>query len=165
MLAFALFGYVLGRQADGLQQLSTTDALTGLYNRGALSTYLAHEWRRARRYRAPLSVLLVDVDQLKYVNDVHGHAAGDQVIRSFASAITMTLRDTDIGGRWGGDEFLIIAPGTAGVAAATLAERLQLELAKREATVSGEGHRIDGCRDLRSERWAAGRSGCTGASG
>jgi diguanylate cyclase (GGDEF)-like protein len=76
----------------------------------------------------------VDVDQLKYVNDVHGHAAGDQVIRSFASAITMTLRDTDIGGRWGGDEFLIIAPGTAGGAAATLAERLRFELDKREAT-------------------------------
>jgi diguanylate cyclase (GGDEF)-like protein len=134
MLAFALFGYVLGRQADRLRQLSTTDALTGLYNRGALNTYLAHEWRRARRYRAPLSVLLVDVDQLKYVNDVHGHAAGDQVIRSLARAITMTLRDSDIGGRWGGDEFLIIAPGTAGVAAATLAERLQLELAKWKAT-------------------------------
>jgi hypothetical protein len=53
MLAFALFGYVLGRQADRLRQLSTTDALTGLYNRGALNTYLAHEWRRARRYRSP----------------------------------------------------------------------------------------------------------------
>jgi diguanylate cyclase (GGDEF)-like protein len=76
----------------------------------------------------------VDVDQLKYVNDVHGHAAGDQVIRSIASAITMSLRGTDIGGRWGGDEFLIIAPGTAAVAATTLAERLQLELAKWKAT-------------------------------
>jgi diguanylate cyclase (GGDEF)-like protein len=134
MLAFTLFGYVLGRQADALQHRSTTDALTGVYNRAALSTYLEHECSRSRRYRSPLAVLLVDVDQLKRVNDVYGHAAGDQVIRGFAGAITMTLRDTDIGGRWGGDEFLIIAPNTAGAAAATLAERLRFELAKQEGT-------------------------------
>ena len=132
MLAFALFGYVLGWQTDQLQQLSAADALTGLYNRRAMSASLEHECSRSRRYRSPLSVLLVDVDELKRVNDVHGHAAGDQVIRAVASAITMTLRETDIGGRWGGDEFLIIAPGTVGAAATTLAERLRLELAKQE---------------------------------
>jgi diguanylate cyclase (GGDEF)-like protein len=132
MLAFALFGYILGRQTDELEQLSTTDVLTGVYNRRALSAYLEHECSRSRRYGSPLSVLLVDVDELKRVNDVHGHAAGDQVIRGFASAITMTLRATDIGGRWGGDEFLIIAPGTVGAAAVTLAERLRFELTKQE---------------------------------
>jgi diguanylate cyclase (GGDEF)-like protein len=137
-LAFAVFGFVLGRQLDALQCLSTTDALTGLYNRGALTTYLEHEYHRARRYRSSLSVLLVDVDQLKRVNDVYGHAAGDRVIRGFANAIKTTLRDTDVGGRWGGDEFLIIAPGTAGAAAATLADRLRFELARQEATTEGK---------------------------
>jgi diguanylate cyclase (GGDEF)-like protein len=132
-LAFALFGYVLGRQTDRLQQLSRTDALTGVYNRRALSADLEHECRRSRRYGSPLSVLLVDVDQLKRVNDVLGHAAGDQVLRGFGAAITSTLRATDIGGRWGGDEFLIIAPATAGPAAAALAERLRFELAKQDA--------------------------------
>jgi diguanylate cyclase (GGDEF)-like protein len=139
MLAFALFGYVLGRQTDELEQLSTTDVLTGVYNRRALSAYLEHECSRSRRYGSPLSVLLVDVDELKRVNDVHGHAAGDQVIRGFASAITMTLRETDIGGRWGGDEFLIIAPGTVGAAAVTLAERLRFELAKQETIGEAQG--------------------------
>jgi diguanylate cyclase (GGDEF)-like protein len=132
ILAFALFGYVLGRQTDRLQQLSTTDALTGIFNRRALSADLEHECRRSRRYGSPLSVLLVDVDQLKRVNDLLGHAAGDKVLRGFAAAITSTLRATDIGGRWGGDEFLIIAPATAGPAAAALADRLQFELAKQE---------------------------------
>jgi diguanylate cyclase (GGDEF)-like protein len=136
IIAFALFGYVLGRQTDRLQQLSTTDALTGIYNRRALTAYLEHECLRSRRYGSPLSVLLVDVDQLKRVNDLLGHAAGDQAIRSFAAAITRTLRATDIGGRWGGDEFLIIAPATARAAAAALAERLQFELAKQE-TIAG----------------------------
>ena len=133
MLAFALFGFVLGRQTDKLQQLSATDGLTRLYNRRASSEELARECNRSRRYRSPLSVLLIDVDELKRVNDVHGHAAGDRVIRNVAGAIAMTLRETDIGGRWGGDEFLIIAPGTVGAAAVTLAERLRCELAKREA--------------------------------
>jgi diguanylate cyclase (GGDEF)-like protein len=134
MLAFALFGYVLGQQADELQKLSATDGLTGVYNRRALSAYLEHEFSRSIRYRSPLSLLLVDVDELKRVNDVHGHAAGDQVIRAFARAITVTLRDADIGGRWGGDEFLIIAPSTLGAAAATLAERLQCELATQQTS-------------------------------
>jgi diguanylate cyclase (GGDEF)-like protein len=94
---------------------------------------LEHECSRSRRYHSPLSVLLVDVDQLKRVNDVHGHAAGDQVIRAVARAIARTSRQSDIGGRWGGDEFLIIAPDTAGSAAATVAERLRVELATQEA--------------------------------
>lgn len=136
ILAFALFGYVLGRQTDTLQQLSTTDALTGIGNRRALSASLEHECLRSRRYGSPLSALLVDVDQLKRVNDLLGHAAGDQVLRGFAAAITCTSRATDVGGRWGGDEFLIIAPATAGPAAAALAERLQSELAKQE-TIGG----------------------------
>lgn len=134
MVAFAAFGYVLGRQTDKLQQLSVTDALTGLYNRRALNARLDEEYSRSWRYRSPLSLLLVDVDELKHVNDMQGHAIGDQVIRDIANAIKVALRGTDVGGRWGGDEFLIIAPSTAGAAARTLAERLRLRLAK-QATV------------------------------
>lgn len=132
MVAFALFGFVLGRQTDKLRQLSTIDVLTGLYNRRALGASLRQEYGRSRRYRSPLSLLLIDVDELKRVNDVRGHAAGDQVIRGFANVIKMTSRETDIGGRWGGDEFLIIAPSTGGAAALALAERLRCQLTKQE---------------------------------
>ena len=131
MIAFGLFGYVLGRQTDKLQRLSTTDALTGLGNRRGLNAHLKQEHSRSRRYRAPLSLLLIDVDELKRINDDQGHAAGDDVIRRFASAIKATARDTDIGGRWGGDEFLIIAPSTGGGDALTLAERLRFQLAQQ----------------------------------
>lgn len=131
MIAFGLFGYVLGRQTDKLQRLSTTDALTGLFNRRGLNTHLKQEHSRARRYRAPLSLLLIDVDELKRINDDQGHAAGDDVIRRFASAIKATARETDVGGRWGGDEFLIIAPSTVAGDALTLAERLRFQLARQ----------------------------------
>lgn len=131
-VAFAVFGYVLGVRADELHRLSTTDALTGLSNRRALNNRLGEEYRRSRRYRTPLSLLLVDLDELKRVNDLQGHAAGDRAIRRTAGAIRMTLRNTDIGGRWGGDEFLIIAPSTASAASCTIAERLRGQLAKHD---------------------------------
>jgi diguanylate cyclase (GGDEF)-like protein len=132
MVAFGLFGYVLGQQTDTLQLQSTTDVLTGLYNRRGLTAHLKQEYSRLRRYGAPLSLLLIDVDELKRINDGQGHAAGDEVIRRFGAAIKATSRDTDIGGRWGGDEFLIIAPSTAGVEARTLAERLRFAIARLE---------------------------------
>jgi diguanylate cyclase (GGDEF)-like protein len=74
-------------------------------------------------------LLLVDVDELKRINSVQGHAGGDRAIRTIARAIRMTARETDIGGRWGGDEFLVIAPSTPAPAAVTLAERLRGQLA------------------------------------
>jgi diguanylate cyclase (GGDEF)-like protein len=101
-----------------------TDALTGLANRHAFQVRLREEWRRSRRYRAPLALLLIDVDGLKRVNDEQGHEAGDRVLRDVAGAIRHTLRGTDIGARWGGDEFAIIAPNTGPQAAQRLAHRL-----------------------------------------
>jgi diguanylate cyclase (GGDEF)-like protein len=121
---FKALGYVLGRQADELRRLSLTDALTGLANRHAFQVRLREEWRRSRRYRAPLALLLIDVDGLKRVNDEQGHEAGDRVLRDVAGAIRHTLRGTDIGARWGGDEFAIIAPNTGPQAAQRLAHRL-----------------------------------------
>lgn len=130
-VVFMALGYILGRQADELRRLSTTDALTGLPNRHAFHARLREEWRRSRRYGYPLSLLLVDVDGLKQVNDEHGHAAGDRVLRGVAGAIRQTLRETDFGARWGGDEFAIIAPNTARTAAQRLGQRLLLHMKKR----------------------------------
>jgi diguanylate cyclase (GGDEF)-like protein len=123
-LVLAFVGFLLGRQADRLASLSQTDALTGLPNRRALSEHIREELHRAARYRTPVSLLLIDIDGLKQVNDAHGHAAGDRVIRTVARAITHTLRGSDFGARWGGDEFGIVAPNTTSAAARASAERL-----------------------------------------
>jgi hypothetical protein len=98
-VVFMSLGYVLGRQADELRRLSMTDGLTGLFNRHAFHMRLRDEWRRSRRYGAPLALLLIDVDGLKQVNDDHGHEAGDRVLNDVAGAIRHTLRGTDIGAR------------------------------------------------------------------
>lgn len=123
-LAFALFGRVLGRRADTLAVLSTRDPVTGLLNRIALDERLQVELERVGRYGAPLSLLMVDVDRLKAINDRHGHRAGDAALRHVAAAIGAGSRRTDAAGRWGGDEFLVVASGTPLEAAATLAERI-----------------------------------------
>jgi diguanylate cyclase (GGDEF)-like protein len=141
-VVLAVVGFMLGQQADRLHALSQTDALTGLPNRRALSSHLNEELRRSQRYGTPVSLLLIDVDGLKEVNDAEGHPAGDRLIRSVAVAILETLRETDFGARWGGDEFAIVAPNTATAAAHHSAERLRARVAsepsgtRRPATVS-----------------------------
>ena len=127
----ACLGYLLGRQTDRLAALSETDVLTGLPNRRALSRRVADELRRSHRYGAPTSLLMVDVDHLKRVNDEQGHAVGDRVIRQVAAAISGALRGSDFGARWGGDEFAIVAPNASTDAARRTAERLVARLAAR----------------------------------
>jgi len=123
-VVLATVGFILGRQADRLAALSQTDSLTGLPNRRALTQHVEEELVRSARYATPMSLLLIDVDGLKQVNDKHGHPAGDRVIRSVAVAIRQTLRASDFGARWGGDEFAIVAPNTGAEAARRSAERL-----------------------------------------
>lgn len=129
-IVLAVFGFIIGRQTDRLAALSQTDALTGLANRRALSSLLERELRRSVRYGMPASLLLIDVDGLKQVNDNQGHSAGDRVLRGVADAITEALRGTDVGARWGGDEFAIIAPNTTAEAALRSAERLIVRVAE-----------------------------------
>jgi diguanylate cyclase (GGDEF)-like protein len=123
-ILFSVLGFVLRRRIDELRRLSTTDALTGLPNRRAFQARLRDEWRRASRYTTPLSLLLIDIDGLKRINDERGHAAGDEVLSTAAHGIQATMRVTDFGARWGGDEFAIVAPNTVRNAAQHLAQRL-----------------------------------------
>jgi len=132
-IVLAIFGFIVGSQADRLAELSQTDMLTGLANRRALSVHLERELRRSIRYGTPASVLLIDVDGLKQINDQNGHAAGDRVIRHVGIAISEVLRETDFGARWGGDEFAIVAPNTTAEAAFHSAERLVVRLATDSA--------------------------------
>jgi two-component system, cell cycle response regulator len=110
--------------------LSITDALTGAYNRRYLMEQLPRELERCRRYGYPLSVLMCDVDHFKQINDVRGHAAGDEVLQQFAARAQKTLRtNSDWVARYGGEEFLVILPDTDHRGAMAVAEKIRLTIA------------------------------------
>jgi diguanylate cyclase (GGDEF)-like protein len=124
-----------------LEKLSTTDALTGLRNRRYVGEVLTLEVLRATRYGTALSVLMADLDRFKHVNDTYGHPVGDAVLRSTGEAIAHLLRKTDVGGRYGGEEFIAILHHTDLEGAAVLAERLRHSVAAMEC-VGHDGSRF-----------------------
>ena len=110
---------------------STSDGLTGLYDHDTLLTLLEKEIERARRYSETISLLLLDLDDFKQVNDVFGHQKGDEVLVQLADIIRETIRTMDIAGRYGGEEFALILPETDMAAAVQSAERLRASVATR----------------------------------
>jgi diguanylate cyclase (GGDEF)-like protein len=136
LIVFALFGWLLGCQADQLIELSTTDGLTGLLNIRGFHQRLQQELARARRSRQPLSLVIVDLDGLKRINDRHGHEVGDRALRAVAQTMRDTLRLSDIAARVGGDEFTLLAPNTSEAAAVTLAERIRLRTVEAESQLA-----------------------------
>jgi diguanylate cyclase (GGDEF)-like protein/PAS domain S-box-containing protein len=120
------------RLEERLRRLSTTDGLTGLFNRRHLDESLALELERARRYNAPLSIVMFDVDHFKRFNDEHGHDQGDRVLQAIAQQLQEHSRKVDIPCRYGGEEFLAILPGTAQAGAIIVAERLRQSVEQME---------------------------------
>jgi diguanylate cyclase (GGDEF)-like protein len=114
-----------------VERQALVDGLTGLANRRAASDALHAEAARAERLETPLSVVMADLDGFKEVNDAYGHAVGDEVLRVFAGVLRDTLRESDVAGRWGGEEFLLLLPGADGEGAAHLAERIRIGLTER----------------------------------
>lgn len=114
-----------------LQELSVTDKLTGLFNRHHLDNELEHQFDRAQRYGRPLSLVLLDLDHFKSINDTHGHHIGDEVLMCFAQVVTKRQRKTDIFGRWGGEEFLLICPETTLEGAIKAADAIREALAQQ----------------------------------
>ncbi len=114
----------LRRLNEQLQVKSQTDPLTGLANRAALDRRFARALAQARRYDRPLSIVMLDIDHFKSINDEFGHQMGDRVLKEFADMLVSGLRGSDAVGRWGGEEFLLLCPETSSQQAAAFAERL-----------------------------------------
>jgi diguanylate cyclase (GGDEF)-like protein len=113
---------------EKVQTLASRDALTGLYNRRHMQDRLADSAKRHERYGERFTVVLVDLDHFKRINDVHGHRVGDEALMAFASAATLALRESDTVGRWGGEEFLFILPNTSPTKALVALDRLRAAL-------------------------------------
>jgi diguanylate cyclase (GGDEF)-like protein len=129
-VVFAVLGRILGRAEDRLAARATTDVLTQLSNRRHYESRLAEEVARASRYGTPLSLLLLDVDGLKKINDQGGHVAGDTALRAVGEGLRKTCRRSDTPARTGGDEFAVIAPMTRASEALELANRIRAGLAR-----------------------------------
>lgn len=113
---------------EKLEVLSVTDHLTGVYNRQYLDQALDAEVDRVQRYQTKFSLIMLDLDNFKAVNDLHGHLIGDEVLIKTAEVIQANIRKTDIFGRWGGEEFLVICTETSSVQVCKLAEKIRLAI-------------------------------------
>jgi diguanylate cyclase (GGDEF)-like protein len=115
-----------------LAKLAMRDTLTGLHNRRAIESYARSQCEQALRLSLPFTVAMIDLDRFKSINDQYGHATGDAVMRAFARAVPGLLRTPDRLGRWGGEEFLLVLPGT------TLHELPSLFMRVRSAFAAAE---------------------------
>jgi diguanylate cyclase (GGDEF)-like protein len=122
------------RNAEQLEKLATIDSMTNLCNRRHFLVLAEAEWSRYRRHQRPLSILMIDIDHFKGVNDRYGHAVGDEAIISIAAACRESTRGEDFAGRLGGEEFAILLPETDQVQAAILAERIRERVANHPLT-------------------------------
>jgi diguanylate cyclase (GGDEF)-like protein len=122
-------GLRLRERMDHLERRAYRDGLTGLINRGALEDHLRHHWEASRRHGTSLSVLIIDVDRFKEINDTHGHPAGDEALRRTAAVLARSVRCSDVVARFGGDEFMIVAPACPPAAAVPMVGRFRDALA------------------------------------
>ena len=135
LLSFALsffwsMGFILmvsHRLRNDLMEVATIDVLTRIPNRRATQAFLEKELSRAQRNQSEFTIFLIDIDNFKQVNDLWGHAVGDNVLVKTASLFQSMIRNQDLVGRWGGEEFLMIVPGACEVEA--MAERVRSEIA------------------------------------
>jgi diguanylate cyclase (GGDEF)-like protein len=114
-----------------VERQAVTDSLTGLANRRQFYEVLGREYERAQRFGQPVSLILLDIDDFKLINDSRGHLAGDAVLHSVAATVAEVIREIDLAARYGGEEFAVLLPQTGPDGAANLAERLRTEIAAR----------------------------------
>jgi diguanylate cyclase (GGDEF)-like protein len=130
LLAIAtVLAVTIVRRAQRLLYLASRDRLTGLFNRGHFDRALGAAMESSARSGQPLSLAMLDLDHFKQINDVHGHAAGDQTLRHLADRLSQAMRRTDMVARYGGEEFVVMLPGTSPDAALVRMEVLRQEIA------------------------------------
>jgi diguanylate cyclase len=125
-----------------LVQMAKIDGLTGIYNRRYLDSRLTEELERSRRHGNPLSILMLDIDHFKMINDSHGHICGDYALRKISVLLQETVRSSDILGRYGGEEFCCVLPETAFEQAIVLAERCREQIAAKPLVCEDHQARI-----------------------
>jgi diguanylate cyclase (GGDEF)-like protein len=140
LLATAAFTAAVARTSERQRTLARRETLTGCFNRRAFYELFEREADRSRRLGEGLSLLFIDLDHFKAVNDRHGHAAGDRILQQLAMRLQGVVRETDLIFRWGGEEFVVLLPHTSPDAAGALAERVRLAVAER-AFPGAENHR------------------------
>jgi diguanylate cyclase (GGDEF)-like protein len=122
---------------DQLRLASMRDAATGLWHRGAMFEFLESELGRARRIASPLGVILMDLDSFKCINDAYGHLIGDMALQKAVAGVRSVIRESDILGRYGGDEFMLITPNCGGSELFALAERIRATVEAEPIIVQG----------------------------
>ena len=111
-----------------ISRIAAEDSLTGLYNRRKINELIQHEIERSERYQKGFSVIIMDIDYFKRVNDRHGHLAGDELLKMLAQILLKTIRHTDEVGRWGGEEFVVLCPETNIDGACLLADKIRQKI-------------------------------------
>lgn len=152
LLLEGIFAYVVGQLALQttndvkdiaiLQHESITDALTGLKNRRYFDQRICEEVALSKRYKLPLTLILLDVDYFKKINDTYGHTVGDEVLTNLSKLVLEVVRDSDIVARYGGEEIAIITPNTSKAEAELLAERLRGKVEKTTVAMVGATQEI-----------------------
>lgn len=111
-----------------ISRIAAEDSLTGLYNRRKINELIQHEIERSERYQKGFSVIIMDIDYFKRVNDRHGHLAGDELLKMLSQILLKTIRHTDEVGRWGGEEFVVLCPETNDEGASSLADKIRQKI-------------------------------------
>ncbi len=126
-----------------LLSLATIDPLTKLYNRRFIVSFAETEVKEALRYQKPLSIIIMDIDNFKGVNDTYGHPVGDEVLKTVANVLKTEIRETDKAGRYGGEEFIIILPNTPLEHAVEVAERVRKAIESQRVPIENNGEKIE----------------------
>jgi diguanylate cyclase (GGDEF)-like protein len=137
ILKFLVSGHIESAYHEEIYRLVATDGLTGLSNRRAFEDALGREFSRSTRYGRAMSVLMIDVDHFKRVNDVHGHLAGDAALRQVGAALRGNIRRDDLAGRMGGEEFAVLLPEIEHADALRVAEKLRACIRERRIVYEG----------------------------
>lgn len=137
LVVFSLFGYILGNYAEKIEQLAFHDKLTGLYNRHYLMETLNELVALHKRYQEKFSLIMLDLDHFKKVNDSYGHSVGDKTLKAIAVCIVEEIREADFGSRYGGEEFMVVCPHTSITDCYKLAERIRIAIERLNADSLG----------------------------